>query len=224
MFFDEKGRNLVGNGANLKKIKTISSPESIPKVAVKIICDVDNPLLGATGAATIFGPQKGATPGMVVQLEAGLKNWSQILQKKSGKNIAKMSGTGAAGGISIPLISFFNAEIVQGADFILSLLKFDEHIKWADLVITGEGKLDAQTLSNKAPFAVAQWAKKQNKPVFAFGGSIEKEAAVAFDGIFSINDESMDIEFAIKNAREILYNFTTKFAKNIENLVSKSGK
>jgi glycerate kinase len=161
---------------------------------------------------------------MVVQLETGLKNWMHILQKKTGKNIADQPGTGAAGGVSIPLISLFNAEIVRGADFVLSLLNFDEHVKWADLVITGEGKLDAQTLNNKAPFAVSQYAKKQNKPVFAFGGLVEKEATCAFDGIFSIKNESVTLEFAMKNAKQLLYDFTFEFAKNVEKLVQKSRK
>jgi glycerate kinase len=223
-FYDEKGNRLLGNGINLSKVAGISSPKTTPGISIKIICDVDNPLLGQNGAATVFGPQKGATPEMVVQLEAGLKNWAQILQKKTGKNIADQPGTGAAGGVSIPLISLFNAEIVRGADFVLSLLNFDEHVKWADLVITGEGKLDAQTLNNKAPFAVSQYAKKQNKPVFAFGGLVEKEAACAFDGIFSIKNESVTLEFAMKNAKQLLYDFTFEFAKNVEKLVQKSRK
>ncbi|HSO89157.1 MAG TPA: glycerate kinase [Draconibacterium sp.] len=221
-FFDENGNELSGNGLNLLKVFDISFPKAIPEISMKIICDVENPLLGENGAAAVFGPQKGATPEMVIQLETGLRNWSQVLQKKTGKSITDQPGTGAAGGVSIPLISFYGAEIVRGADFVLSLLNFDEHIKWADLVITGEGKLDAQTLNNKAPFAVAYWTKKQNKPVFAFGGSVEKEAAVAFDGIFSISNESMDLEFAMKNARQLLYNFTLEFAGNLENLVKVS--
>jgi len=155
-FSDKKGNELNGNGLNLGKVSEINYPKNFPEIAIKIICDVDNPLLGANGAAAVFGPQKGATPEMVVQLEKGLKNWAEILQYKTGKSISELPGTGAAGGISIPLISLVNAEIVRGADFVLSLLNFDEHVKWADLVITGEGKLDAQTLNNKAPFAVSQ--------------------------------------------------------------------
>ena len=221
---DNMGNELSGNGGNLGNVAEITLPEIVPDVSLKIICDVDNPLLGENGAAKIFGPQKGATPEMIIQLEEGLKNWAHILQKKTGKNYATQVGTGAAGGISVPLIAFLNAEIVSGADFVLSVLNFDEHLKWADVIITGEGKLDAQTLNNKAPFAVAQWAKKQNKPVFAFGGSVEREAAEAFDGIFSITTSDMDIEYAIINAKELLFNFACLFAKNINNLVSKSKK
>lgn len=220
-FFDENGKILAGNGENLLYIKTISVPESLPAVTVKIICDVDNPLLGVKGAANVFGPQKGATPEMVINLEKGLQNWALILQKMSGKNIAEKDGTGAAGGIALPLISFFDAEIVQGADFVLSVLNFDEHVKWADLVITGEGKIDAQTLNNKAPYAVSRWAKKYNKPVFAFGGLVEKEAETAFDRIFCITPKDTDLDYAIKNVRQILYNFAVKFAGNINELLPK---
>ncbi len=214
-FFDKNGKELPGNGNSLGKVTEISIPENISNISIKIICDVDNQLLGKNGAAAVFGPQKGASPEMVVQLENGLKNWANILHLKTGKDVSEINGTGAAGGVSIPLISFFNAEIVPGADYILSLLNFEEHVKWADVVITGEGKLDAQTLNNKAPFAVSQWAKKQNKQVFAIGGSVEKEAAVAFDEIFSISDESLSLEFAIKNAKKLLYNFALKFAKKL---------
>ena len=215
-FSDKNGIEIQGNGKNLGIVSDISFPENIPNVSVKIICDVDNPLLGKNGAAAVFGPQKGATPEMVLQLENGLKNWSDILQIISGKNISEMKGTGAAGGVSIPLISFFNAEIVPGADYILSLLNFEDHVNWADVVITGEGKLDAQTLNNKAPFAVSNWAKKQNKPVFAIGGKVEKESAVAFNGVFGISDDTVNLEFAMKNAGKLLYDFTFGFAEKLE--------
>jgi glycerate kinase len=204
-FSDKTGVELKGNGKNLEKVADIAPPAHISNISIKIICDVDNPLLGKNGAAAVFGPQKGATPEMVVRLEKGLKNWRDLFYKKTLKDLANIPGTGAAGGISIPLLSFFNAEIVQGAGFVLSLLNFEEHIKWCDAVITGEGKIDAQTLNNKAPFVVSIWAKKHDKPVFAIGGSVEKEAAIAFDGIYSIMKESMDVEFAMKNAERLLY-------------------
>lgn len=221
-YFDINENKLAGNGENLLKIAKIHFPDYIPEVSIKIICDVDNPLLGPNGAATVFGPQKGATPEMVVELEAGLKNWAQILQKISGKNIAEIKGTGAAGGISIPFLAFFNAEIVQGADFILSVLEFEKHLKWADLVLTGEGRLDSQTLNNKAPYAVLKWAKKYNKPVFAIGGLVEKGVEFGFDKVFCINENIADLEFAMKNTREILYKFTLGFAENIDKLLQKN--
>ncbi len=215
-FFDEKENELQGNGKSLGKVTDITIPKNISNISIKIICDVDNPLLGKNGAAVVFGPQKGATPEMIVQLENGLKNWANILQMITGKNISEIKGTGAAGGISIPLLSFFDAEIVPGADYVLSLLKFDEHVKWADIVITGEGKLDAQTLNNKAPFAVSKWAKKENKPVFAIGGLVEKEVEAVFDGVYSIMNESITVKFAMENASQLLYDLTFKFAGKLD--------
>lgn len=211
-FFDEKGNELSGNGFNLGRVIGFPAPKKIPGISFKIISDVDNPLLGVNGAAEIFGPQKGATPEMVVQLEKGLKNWSQIFRRKTGKFIAEKPGTGAAGGIAIPLVSVFKAEIVPGADFILSKINFDVHVKWANLVITGEGCIDSQTMNNKAPFAVAQWAKKQNKPVFAIGGKVENIATTAFDHIFSITSDTMDTDFGMINARQLLFDFTLRLA------------
>lgn len=216
-FFDQNGTELPGNGENLEKVVEIISPESFPEVSIKIICDVDNPLLGETGAAAVFGPQKGATPEMVIRLEKGLKNWAEILQKKTGKKIFELPGAGAAGGVSAGLISFFDAEIVPGADFVLSKINFGEHMKWADLVITGEGKIDSQTLNNKAPFAVARRARKLGKPVVAIGGQVDLKTQAVFDFVFSTGD-NVEIEYAIKNARQLLFDFTLKNAGEIEKL------
>lgn len=221
-FVDENGIKLSGNGNSLSKVANILFPKAIPEISIKIICDVDNPLLGINGAASVFGPQKGATPEMVNQLEAGLKNWANVLFQRTGRNCADLYGTGSAGGISIPLISIFNAEIVRGSDFVLSVLNFEKHVKWADLVITGEGRIDVQTRNNKAPFAVAQWSMKQQKPVIAIGGSVEMEASQVFDAIFSITDERMDIDFAMKNAKKLLYDFTLGLAENMGSFVKKS--
>ncbi len=216
---DGKGDKIPGTGAGLTEAADVLLPEKIPEVSVKIICDVNNPLLGISGAANVFGPQKGATPEMAVSLENGLKNWAGILEKKSGKALSELPGTGAAGGIAVPLLSFFNAEIVPGAEFILSLLNFEEHVKWADLVITGEGKIDSQTLNNKAPFAVAQWAKKQNKPVIAVGGLAENLNSDVFDRIYSISDEYMSLEYALKNAGKLLYSRILEIADRIGKLI-----
>lgn len=217
-FFDEKDQPLSGKGGNLGAIRNILSPENLNNPSIKIICDVDNPLLGENGAAYIFGPQKGATPEMVQQLEAGLKNWSEIIEKVSGKNLANIKGAGAAGGIAVPLMAFFDAEIVPGADFILEQLGLEDEVKWADVVLTGEGKIDRQTLNNKAPMAVARLARKHNKPVFAIGGAIESEASDAFDGVFSLVSRPMTIDDAMKNAQSLLYAVAFQLAKTIKKL------
>ena len=217
-FFDEKNRPINGNGGNLTAIQKIQSPEESKNISIKIICDVDNPLLGENGAAQVFGPQKGATPEMVMQLENGLKNWAEIIENISGKKMKNIQGAGAAGGIAVPLLAFFEAEIVPGADFILEQVKLEEYVKWADVVITGEGKIDRQTLNNKAPLAVARLARKHGKPVFAIGGAIESEASEAFDGMFSLVSRPMTIGDAMKNAKHLLYSVAFQLAKIIKTL------
>jgi len=221
-FFDEKNQPLTGNGGNLRAIRKILSPENQKKPSIKIICDVDNPLLGENGAAHVFGPQKGATPEMVKQLEAGLKNWREVIEKVSDKKLRDIEGAGAAGGIAVPLMAFFNAEIVRGADFILEQLGLEDEVKWADVVITGEGKIDRQTLNNKAPLAVARLARKHNKPVFAIGGAIESEASDAFDGMFSLLSHPMTIDDAMKNAKSLLFAVAFQLAKIIKKLNPKN--
>lgn len=214
-FIDENRNDLPGNGLNLSKIRTVMKAGFPGKVSIKIICDVDNLLLGEKGAAKVFGPQKGATPEMVFQLENGLRNWAKILAEETGRTVSGIRGTGAAGGISVPLISFFNAEIVPGAEFILSLLYLEEHMKWADLVITGEGKIDSQTIYNKAPFAVAQMAKKTHKPVYAFAGLVEEPVPEIFDGVICTSVEANSLSDAMQNARKYLFDACKIFTMSL---------
>ncbi len=222
--FDYGNKLLNGNGESLAKIHSVIQPKLPENISIKIICDVDNPLLGKTGAAAVFGPQKGATPEMVTQLENGLKNWADILYKQTGKDLKAVVGGGAAGGIAIPLLAFFDAALVAGADFILDQLNIEKQIKWADIVITGEGKIDGQTLNNKAPFAVSKMVRKYKKPVFAIAGKVENEASQAFDGIFSFMNGPVDLEFAMKNAKSLLYSFSIELAKIMNSLYTNQNK
>ncbi len=215
-FFDKNNLKLTGNGENLSEVYSIIKPDIIDDISFEIICDVNNPLLGESGAAAVFGPQKGATPKMVTELEKGLKNWAKVIHSETEKRLECIEGGGAAGGMAIPLIAFYNARIVPGADFVLNQLNFEEHVKWADIIITGEGKIDSQTLNNKAPFAVAKMARKFNKPVIAIGGKLEKEASSAFDGIFSFVNGPLNLEYAMKNAKQLLYDFSIELAKTIK--------
>jgi glycerate 2-kinase len=216
---DENNQPLHGNGNNLPKIRSIKKPAELENISLKIICDVDNPLLGDRGAATVFGPQKGATSEMVIHLEKGLANWCNLLESECGKNLSDIKGAGAAGGMALPLMAFFNAEIVSGAQFILSVIEFEMHLQWADVVITGEGKIDSQTFSNKAPKTVADFAKRAGKPVIAIGGKVESEAAALFDGgAFSFLTGPVSLEDSIKNANKYLFEFSTQLAKIFLNI------
>ena len=212
-FFDKHGGKLSGNGENLEKISKIEKPAEIENISIKIICDVDNPLLGEKGAAKIFAPQKGATSKMVETLEKGLKNWADLLEKECGQKISDIKGAGAAGGIALPLVAFWNAELAPGAEFILKKLNFEEQVQWADIVITGEGKIDAQTLGDKAPVVVARSARKQNKPVLAIGGTAEQEASKGFDAIFSFINRPLSLEGSMKDSRNLLFDFAFELAR-----------
>lgn len=221
-FYNSNSEELIGNGGNLSAIHHTKRTDFPKNISFRIICDVDNPLLGKNGAAAVFGPQKGATHKMVNQLEIGLTNWAETIENETDKQVRNIKGGGAAGGIAIPLIAYFNAEMVAGADFILDQLNFKEHVKWADIVITGEGKIDSQTLNNKAPYAVAKVARKYNKAIFAIGGKVESDASGEFDGIFSLVNGPMRLEYAMYNSKQLLYNFAFEFAKTILILAKKN--
>jgi glycerate 2-kinase len=210
---------LVANGMNIGKITSIIKPEILPEVTFKIITDVDNPLLGETGAAKVFGPQKGATPEMVPVLEENLTIWCRLLEKNCGKNLSSIKGSGAAGGLALPLLAFFDAELVPGAEFILKALEFDKYVGWADIIITGEGKIDSQTLHNKAPKAVSDYARKAGKPVIAIGGAVETGATDIFDGgVFSFIPKPVLLEDSIVNAKKYLFDFSVELAKTISRI------
>lgn len=214
-FFDDHGIELPGNGANLEKIARIEKPGKFKQISLRIISDVDNPLLGDNGAANVFAPQKGATPEMLETLEKGLKNWANLLENESGKNFSELKGAGAAGGIAVPLIAFFDAEIVPGADFILEKLGFKKQLQWADIVITGEGKIDSQTLGNKAPVVVARLAREQNRPVIAIGGSVDYKASTEFDAIFSFINRPLNLNDSMKESKKLLFDFSCELARLI---------
>lgn len=204
-YIDKNGRRVNGNGKGLREIKTIKFPENIPlHCEIRILCDVNNPLLGPQGAARVFGPQKGATSEMVNLLEEGLRNWSDLISSLTGTRVDNVPGMGAAGGISTGLTAFLNAQLVPGADYLIDLLKVDEAIQWADLVITGEGKIDDQSLSNKAPAVLALHCRHLGKPVIALAGIADLNDNSLFDGIFSIINGPMTVEAAMKNAFELV--------------------
>lgn len=219
---DENNNKLEGLGGDLIRLKKISQSDVLDKVIIQIICDVDNPLLGDLGAAKVFGPQKGATPEMVEVLEKGLNNLAEILHELTGNDLRDVEGVGAAGGISLPLLAFAKAEIVPGADFICEKLEVEKWTEWADLVITGEGKLDHQTLNNKAPFAVSKLARKHQKPILAIGGKVESEASSAFDGCFPLVNGPVSLQDAMENAKKYLYQTSFELGKLIKRINHKT--
>lgn len=204
-FFDERHQSLKGEVPSLKSVKYIESPASWPADAeFVVLTDVDNPLLGKGGAAAVFGPQKGASPDMVEEIESGLENWISVLETISGKSVRNMPGAGAAGGLATGLVALAGARIEAGADFIFDQLKIDEHIGWADWIITGEGSIDSQSLCRKAPEALARRAAIAGKPVSAVAGSYESEATGSYAGVFSLCNGPMELHHAMNQAPDLV--------------------
>lgn len=206
-FFDAKGNELNDLPASLWSlagIDTTSCDKRIKNSRIIVLCDVENPLLGPSGAATIFGPQKGASEKDVQLLESRLTKFNDIVLHKIGKDISFIKHGGAAGGVAAGLHAFFNAELVNGIDYFLQATGFEHELAKANMVITGEGSIDLQTLQGKGPFGVAKKAKEFLLPVIGMAGSvparIDKSLQQYFDQLISINDDESDLETAIKNS------------------------
>ena len=208
---DGNGRAIHEGGAVLSRLHAIGPPADLERLqAVEwiVLVDVDNPLLGARGAAAIFGPQKGATPGMVKQLEAGLANQAALIKSISGRDVTRIKGSGAAGGVCTVLAGLLGARVLPGADWILDALDFDRKLDGADWLITGEGKLDAQSLQGKAPVAAARRARRRGVPVVGLAGAITAgDAALAktgFTATFPLCAGPGSREESIRRARPLL--------------------
>lgn len=211
-FLDIDGKQVPFGAKGLSLIEKITDDNVIPELKecnFKIACDVTNTLCGEQGCSAIFGPQKGATPTMIMQMDKWLSYYACLTHEKYPKANMKQAGTGAAGGLGFAFLSYTSAVLESGIKIILDETKLESYIKDADIVITGEGRLDAQTVMGKAPSGVADIAVKYNKPVIAFCGGVTEDAVVCnehgIDAFFPIVrgvstlDEAMDSENARKN-------------------------
>jgi glycerate kinase len=210
-FLDARGRPLAGNGANLRHIRHIDRSAVDPRLAtctLEVLCDVTNPLLGPLGPARVYAPQKGATPDVVTTLEQGLSNLATVIERDLGRRVGELSGGGAAGGTGAGLNAFFGARLQPGAPRVLELLGAEAAIAAADLVLTGEGRLDGQTRHGKAPGAVAALARKHAVPCIAIAGHIEdsiyRSPDNGFDAVFSLCPGPLSIEHALAHAADYL--------------------
>ena len=206
-FNDAQGNALSGCGEALEHVASIDDSTVCPALTDAefiVACDVEAPLYGPSGAAHVFAPQKGADPDMVVRLDEGLKHFSEVVYMNlhSDEDYSRMPGTGAAGGLGFGFIAFLHARLERGIDMVLDAIGFDELIKGASLVITGEGRVDSQTLTGKTPFGVLLRAKKQGIPVVAIGGSVTLEPQVAlqagFAGVYAVTPVGMSLETAMQ--------------------------
>ncbi|WP_394121211.1 glycerate kinase [Planococcus donghaensis] len=203
-FLDSENREVGLGGQALNEVHRIDDKNVYPavkKAVFKVACDVTNPLFGEQGAAHIFGPQKGATPEMVAELDRGLQNFAGVVAKELDRDIHLIEGAGAAGGLGAAFIGFLQADLSSGIDLLLESIGMQEQLQGTDIVLTGEGKLDGQTAMGKTVLGVARMAKSQGIPVIALAGSVTEEAGDLNDwGItsyFSILTKPLSLAEAI---------------------------
>jgi len=205
-FLTDDGDDLAPFPGNLLSLIRIETEEAIDLPEIVAACDVQNPLLGERGAARVFGPQKGADARTVVALEEGLLNLADVVEADLGCDYRETPGAGAAGGIAYGLMSFCRARVCSGFDLVADLLKLEDRIACSDLVITGEGRLDGQTLEGKGPAGVSALARKHGKPIVAFAGSVAEtpEVRALFDAACAIIDQPVDLDDAMARGAEFL--------------------
>ena len=208
-FLDNAGNELPPIGKSLLSIAKIDISGLDPRihtVNIEAVCDVDNPLYGPKGAAHVYGPQKGATPEQVSELDRGLQNLGQRIQEDLGIDVSTMPGAGAAGGLGAGLRAFLDAKLCKGIDLIFDLVGLHDKLTDADLVLTGEGQIDFQTVFGKAPGGVGAAAKAQNIPCFAVAGSIGKDLGTlhetGIDAVFSLCPGPITLEESMQLSKE----------------------
>ncbi len=212
-FLDERGRELSGVGEDLEQVRHIDRSGLHPKVADTkfiVMSDVTNPLLGRQGATYTFGPQKGADPQVLQQLEQGMDRYARLVSQTTGVSIATVPGGGAAGGMGAACLAFLNAEIRSGIQTVLDLAGFDSLLEQADLVITGEGRLDGQSVGGKAVSGIARRCREKGVPVLAIAGSLgegyEALLSQGVCGIMTLPDRPMLEAKAMEDAQELYRN------------------
>ena len=211
-FIDRSGNIIYpGKGEDLLKIEKVEYPENyneLKKIKFIVLSDVKNPLYGKNGASYIYGPQKGADIKMVKLLDKGLRHYAKLIKKYTGIEINKIKGSGAAGGISAGFISFLNSEIVSGIKEIFKIGKFEEKIKNANLIITGEGKIDKQSFFGKAVGEIIKYSEKYKIPTMVLAGIVDEDVYKflknEFVSILSIVPGPLSLEESIQNAEKYL--------------------
>lgn len=203
--------------ANIVKIDVQQLDPRLQQVHIEVACDVNNPLCGECGASAIFGPQKGATPEMVKQLDAALSHFAEIAERDCGKQIRDQAGAGAAGGMGGGLLLLPSVQLKAGIQIVLDRLHLIDYVKDADVVITGEGRIDAQSIMGKTPIGVACTAKQFNKPVIAIAGCLREDYDVVFDhgidAVFPIIHQLGDLSDILKQGEQNLISTAQNVAR-----------
>jgi len=210
-FYDAAGRELPEGGAALSRLASIDLSGFDPRIAetdITVACDVDNPLCGPRGASAVYGPQKGATPAMVAELDAALGVFATVAQRATGRDVADLPGAGAAGGLGAGLMFFCGAKLRPGVEIVLETTGFAALAAKADLVLTGEGRTDFQTAFGKAPVGVAKVAKQYGVPVVCLSGGLGDGAddvyAQGIDGLLSVAPGPISLEDCIARGEELI--------------------
>ncbi|MDM5314968.1 glycerate kinase [Fictibacillus sp. b24] len=224
-FMDVNGKELRPGGEALGELLSIDVSEideRLKSVKVDVASDVTNPLTGPLGASAVFGPQKGATPEMVGVLDNSLKRYAEVVESNLGVAVDELPGAGAAGGLGAGVVAFLDGKLQSGIDLVLDVIGFEDAVSGADLVITGEGRIDSQTVHGKAPVGVAKRAKNvtASVPVVAIAGSIGPDYEAVFehdiDAVFSVVNGVVTLEEALANGSVNV----EKTAENIARLLS----
>lgn len=214
---NDKGNEIDFGGGALKALKSIDTSSMDPRLEESeflVACDVTNPLCGENGAAKVYGPQKGATEDMVERLENNLHRFAQITKEHLSKDFSNFPGTGAAGGLGFAFVSFLDAKLQKGTNIVITETNLEDYIKNADLVITGEGKIDGQTIFGKTPIGVSKLAKKYNVPVIVLTGTIDDDISEIYNqgvtSVFSILKSPTTLEYAMENTYSLLSDATER--------------
>lgn len=222
-FLGMNGKELGQGGGQLDQLDSINT-ENLDKrlkdIEIIVACDVTNPLCGPEGASYIYGPQKGGTPQIVETLDRNLKYYAEVISKQLHMDVKDIPGSGAAGGSAIPLLLFTKARIESGIKVILDVTEMDRHLQDADLVITGEGRIDGQSIFGKVPVGVAARAKQYDLPVLAIAGGIGAGAERCYqhgiDSIMSIVNGPMLLSEAMNNAEELIADATERAFRMVQ--------
>lgn len=208
---DDRGGELSPGGAALARLARIDGAQKHPGLdaaEILVACDVDNPLCGPRGASRVYGPQKGATESMVAELDAALHRFAEVVERQLGVSVMDLPGAGAAGGLGAGLVAFVGARLRPGVEIVAEACDLAGRMEGADLVITGEGRIDGQTAHGKTPAGVARIAKQHHLPVIAVAGALGEGYASLYeqgvDAVFSISPDPMTLSEALERVRELL--------------------
>ncbi|HGY1779836.1 TPA: glycerate 2-kinase [Citrobacter amalonaticus] len=219
---DANGTEIGYGGGSLNTLNTIDVSGLDPRIkqcAIRVACDVTNPLVGEQGASRIFGPQKGATEPLILELDRNLAHYADIIKKSLSVDVKNVPGAGAAGGMGAALMAFLGAELKSGIEIVTQALNLEEHIHDCTLVVTGEGRIDSQSIHGKVPVGVANVAKKYHKPVIGIAGSLTRDVGVVhqygIDAVFSVLTSIGTLEEAFRGAFDNIYRASRNIAATL---------